>query len=438
MKAIADKELELSFIRHVLSTGEENNLKLNAELTKETITKECFTDPFLWDVFQAAKSTSKRCTLGVAEVASVLGPESWTKLNEVWPTIPRNSSIGVLAGKLREYSSRRAAVHVAQRIILAANGGGDDFGESLIRAAASLQAAYAPDGAGVINGKEALHSFYEDLERAQTGNHSFVFRTGIEEMDRVIGGLPRGFLSIIGAYPGCFKSGIMATIAANLAEKGHKVGFFSLEDSPTWLAKRYVSRATGIAVQDLARRRLSQYELTKVAETQDSVVRIVQNLYIDGRTGLSGFDVSASARYMIAERKCEVIIIDHIGEMQARKSRKDRYDLEVAENVRAIRDTAKDTGCAVLMASHLRRRGDSEEDIYRVPKMTDFSDSSSIEKMCRLAMGLYQPQDDASVVAIKVLKMNEGSGRGQTFQIEKDEKSALVKNGVFDGNTKYQ
>lgn len=220
----------------------------------------------------------------------------------------------------------------------------------------------------------------------------------------------------------------MATIASNAAISGRKVGFFSLEDNPKWLAKRVVSRASGIPVQDLARRKLRRDELERIARTQDIALRCIENISFDGRSGLSGYDVAASARYMISVHNCELIVIDHIGEMRAEKARKDRYDLEVTENVRAIRDVAKDCSVAVLMASHLRRKTDSDEDIHRIPKMTDFSDSSGIEKMCRLALGLWQPQDNPDQVALKVLKMNEGGSRGMTFNLNKDALSALVKN----------
>lgn len=429
-KLIADKEAELDFIQTVLSIGEEFPGRLNAELAQQTISKDCFTDKEYWEIFLAAKEIARQGeSVRPHDLAAILGPDKRSKVFAVFPQVPRLGGLHQLSVSLKGYASRRAAAEIGRRIVQEAETPVGAFGASIVLAAAALQASFSPDGSGVVNGHEVLRNFYDDLEKAQIGDSSLhVVPTGIRPMDEVVGGLPKRFLSIIGAYPGCFKSGIMATVAANIAASGRKVGFFSLEDNPTWLAKRYASRATGIPVESLGRRRLSKNELDSIAETQDSVANVMGNLFIDGRSNLSGFDVASSARYMIAQYKCEVIVIDHIGEMQTKDRRKDRYDLDVAENVRAVRDVAKDCTVAVLMAAHLRRRQDSEEDIHRIPKMTDFSDSSSIEKMCRLALGLWQPPDNESQVAMKVLKMNEGAGRGITFNLNKDAKSALVLN----------
>lgn len=429
MKPVADSEAERDFLQTVLGIGEESPGRLNAELAQQTITKDCFTQKWYWEIYSTAKDISRTGSrLDSSTVAASVGPDGRESVFAIWPAVPQFGSLRIIGQKLNDYRVRRAASEIGRRIVAEANSTGNNLHEGLIRAAAALQASFCSDGGGVESGEDVLLRFYEDLERSQGIGDFSVIPTGIRPMDEVIGGIPRNFLSIIGAYPGCFKSGIMATIAANIAYSGKRIGFFSLEDNPTWVAKRYVSRATGISVQDLGRRRLRKDEMERLGECAGDISRIVRNIYFDGRSGLSGYDVAASARFMIADKGCQVVIIDHIGEMKASQHRRDRYDLEVAENVRAIRDVAKDTGVAILMASHLRRKQESDEDIHRIPRMTDFSDSSSIEKMCRLAMGLWQPPESPESVSLKVLKMNEGSGRGITFNLQKDPESALVRN----------
>lgn len=428
-RLIRDVELEKDFIQAVLGLGEESPGRLNAELAQIAITKESFTEKWFWEIYCAARDTARNGTrVDCPTVSACVGPEGRGAVIAVWPEIPSYSSIRALGQRLNDYRGRRAAASIGGRIIRAAESPEGELGQELVRAAASLNSAFSSDGSGVEDGREILLKFYEELERAQGLGASQVIPTGIHPMDSVIGGIPRKFITIIGAYPGCFKSGIMATVAANVAASGRRVGFFSLEDNPTWVAKRYVSRATGIPVQDLTRRALRRHELEAVGNTQETVLKIVDNISFDGRSGLTGHDVAASARYMVSQKNVELVIIDHVGEMRAATTRRDRYDLEVGENVRAIRDVAKDTGCAILMAAHLRRKENSEEDIHRIPKMTDFSDSSSIEKMARLCIGLWQPPDDPDDVALKVLKANEAGCRGMTFNIRKDAKSAMVLN----------
>lgn len=425
---IADKEAELAFVQGVLLLGEESSGRLNAEIAAQEINEDCFTEKSLYRVYQAAREVSRKgqrldpFTIS----ASTSDGEARVLVKTIWPEYSGPTSLGILGDKLREYASRRAAVAVGRKIIQAAEDTGGNFHGDIVAAATAIGKAYSGSSAGIQQGEEVLQAFYEDLESGRDGVH---IRSGISSFDKMVGGLPRSFVTVLGAYPGCFKSGIVATIAGNIASSGTKVGLFSLEDSPTWIAKRYVSRATGIPVQVLTGRPLNQQEKERVAATQDNVVKIVKNILIDGRSGLTGYDVSASARYMV-QQGCEVILIDHLGEIQAAQKRQTRYDLEVAENVRLIRNVAKDTGCAILLAAHLRRGNNEDgEDIYRVPKLTDFSDSSAIEKMTRLALGLYQPKDNVNEVALKVLKQNEGAARGTEFRIEKDANSALVKNG---------
>lgn len=422
---IADKQTETDFIKTVLSIGEEQPGKLNAISIADGIGEGCFTVPGYWDIYSGAKILARR---GEGVSKESLGAELGERLRgtvySVWPSIPHTSGYPTLSGKLKEYATRRAADEIGKRIQEAAKDPSGALGQSLIQAASALQGAFSSDGSSVVNGKQIAADFLERLERVQLGQELSI-PTGLAAWDTTLGGLPRKFVTLVGAYPGAFKSGLCASIAANVAASGARVGFFSLEDNAEWVAKRYVSSKTGIPVEDMAKRRLKQWELDKVGTAWDWVNVVMKNLEFDHRSGLTGMEIAATARYMVADKKCDLIIVDHIGEVRPPDGKIDKHEW-LGNAFKNIRDVAKDTGCAVLCAAHLRRKEDNEEDIYRVPRMTDFSDSSALEKAARVALGLYQPRDDPSEVALRVLKQNEGSARGTEIRLKKRPTCALV------------
>lgn len=284
--------------------------------------------------------------------------------------------------------------------------------KSEARALQEVLADGAEAWAGLIKRNVALKAADGDIlawtqqaEEALKGGKEWCQPTGIQALDAEIGGLQASVLTMVGALPGVGKSALLATIVYNLARSGVKVGFFSLEDERLWLTRRFLSLVSGVPLFALTTFRLSEQQHNSVYDVSDALHRLLKNVLIDDRQGLTPSEVSASAKDMILNHGCKVIIVDHLGEMRLERS--ERYDLDVADALAQLRDIAKRYKMPVVVASHVRRRqGLTVDD---APHLTDFANSSAPERMARVALGLSKVKDEkGGGVRVSVLKQTNG------------------------------
>lgn len=425
---IADNALELDTLQNVLSLAEDRPGQVNAQCVADGLSEACFTEPFFWKTYQAAKQVCRHGhRADIAAVSAVLGQESRQRLLEIWPAIPVLSNYRLLCSKLREYAARRAAHDIGRRIMAAAEDTAQDPTGHLTAAAAALQGAYGADGTHLLNGNRILLEYIEELERLQSGGNTSSVETGIQAWDDNAGGVQRGVLTALGSCPGVGKTAIAATIAYNCAARGIGIGYFSLEDRPHSLAKRFISRETGITLEQLTSGRLNGLQLESLGAATNRVKDAMERMTFDMREGLTGAEVAATARFMAAEKDCKLIIVDLLTEVRATTQRKERSDLEVAESVGLLRDVAKSLNIPVLLLAHLSRpeRG-GEEAIYRVPSLTSFADSSNVEKRVKVAVGIHAMKDH-DFIGARVLKRMDGPSN-VNFYMERHTASGLIKN----------
>lgn len=247
---------------------------------------------------------------------------------------------------------------------------------------------------------------YTAAEDALKQKRALCIPTGIEALDAEIGGLQASVLTMVGAYPGVGKSALLASMLLSLGERGVKVGFFSLEDERLWIARRMLASASAVPVFNITTGRISESQCQALEVHQSMIEATLANVVIDDRPGLSPSDIITAARDMILNHKCQVIMLDHLGEV--RLERTDRYDLDIAEALSGLRDIAKRFKVPVVVASHVRRRmGLTVED---APALTDFANSSAPERMARVALGLSKVPGG---VRCSVLKQTNGPSGGE-------------------------
>ena len=108
--------------------------------------------------------------------------------------------------------------------------------------------------------------------------------------------------------------------------------------------------------------------------------------------------------------------------------RTDRHDLDMTEALQRLRAVSKQYKVPVVVAAHLKRR--QGLDITAEPTLTDFAFSSGLERMARVALGLYKinpKPGDAPQMGVAVLKQTNGPS-GQAIALEIDESAAMVRN----------
>lgn len=306
---------------------------------------------------------------------------------------------------IQDASLRRRATKTVAETIKALNNEVKPIDEILAFFAESWQ-ALTKRVQGLRSSEQDVVTYCDQAEMALKGQKTYCHPTGITALDEIIGGLQSSVLTMVGAFPGVGKSALLATIVYNLARAGVKVGFFSLEDERLWITRRFLSLVSGAPLFNLTMYRLTKQQKEALDLRGRDVYDLLGNIVIDDRQGLTPAEVATSAKDMILNHGCQVIIVDHLGEMRLERS--ERYDLDVADALAQLRDIAKRYQLPVVVASHVRRRqGLTVDD---APSLTDFANSSAPERMARVALGLSKV---AGGVRCTVLKQTNGPSGGE-------------------------
>lgn len=244
---------------------------------------------------------------------------------------------------------------------------------------------------------DALVHLVDELEEVMQGRRAPTLKTGLEALDAVIGGL-QPTLTVVGAGPGVGKSALVAGLCRQLGRRKVTVGVLSLEDERGWLPRRLMADASGVPVFIMANNPLHESQQMRVLEAAGPLQDMLSHVLCDDRPGMTTADVVASARKMVA-RGAKAIIIDHLGEIRLQRS--ERHDLDIADCLRELRTVAKTNRIPVVVFTHMKRCDDGVE-----PVITDFAFSAGIERMARVALGLYKTKDGD--VRAAVLKQTQG------------------------------
>jgi len=218
---------------------------------------------------------------------------------------------------------------------------------------------------------------------------SFVL-TGLSIMDDKIGGLPRGYLTLLVARPGMGKTTLAMQIARNVAASGKKALFISLEmlGSELW-----VKAALGIA-------EVSWKDFSNSDVPSDTKERIQKDIIPTLKAGLGDrlfiYDkdqectTTEMVDKIIKEIHPDLVIIDHLAYMS------DEHENEIKRLgliCRRLRVIAQSNNTALLLLHHANRSTDDRKNQTKEPRMADIRGSGEIEQAADIIMMPYIPSN---------------------------------------------
>lgn len=221
--------------------------------------------------------------------------------------------------------------------------------------------------------------------------------TGLADLDRMVGGWPRGQLSVVAGRPGAGKSAFATMSLRQAALAGHGCLFFSLEMTMQQLLARMLC--------DLAYTRDQPIEYQTVIESKLDDDRLLHRLeraherfeslplQIEEERGINLHDISARTRKAVDAferrgQKLEVIFVDHMLLLQPSGRYKGNRVREVAEISDALATIASDLDIAVVALCQLNRGVEGRDS--KVPRLADLRDSGAIEEDASLVLFLHR------------------------------------------------
>lgn len=221
--------------------------------------------------------------------------------------------------------------------------------------------------------KDIILENYRHLEALQkNGEDAVGIKTHFSEIDRMLVGMGKGDLVIIGARPGVGKTSLALNIATNVATKGHKtVAIFSLEMSCEQLVSRMLASEGSIDSYKMRKGNLETADWEHLA--QAAGVLAETEILIDDTTGITVTSMKAKLRRV---KNLGLVVIDYLQLMQGEKHTDNRVQ-EVSDISRNLKLLAKELGVPVITLAQLSRTSEKEN---KKPVLSDLRDSGAIEQ----------------------------------------------------------
>lgn len=245
--------------------------------------------------------------------------------------------------------------------------------------------------------REGLQEMIHQAERAKGAGGGLIgVPTGFADLDKLLGGLQRSDLIILGARPSMGKTSLLLNIAYQAArrrkasdEGGCAVGMFSLEMSLVQLMQRVTASAAGINGQLIANGHISDASMGKLISAAGGMADLP--LIIDDGAGLTIQQIHSRARQMKRKYGIGLLVVDYLQLMRAPGRRNDQNRVqEVSEISQGLKQIARELDVPVLVASQLSRNVESRDN--KRPLLSDLRESGSIEQDADLVMFLYREE----------------------------------------------
>lgn len=246
--------------------------------------------------------------------------------------------------------------------------------------------AQGRDTRGFKHIRDVLGEVYTHIHTMNTDPESEKgTETGFSGLDKVLAGMGKSDLVLIGARPGMGKTSFALNIGTNVAKStGKAVCIFSLEMSADQLVTRVLASEALVDSYSLRSGEISPEDWEHLAEASSELAGC--NILIDDTSGITVTGMKSKLRRV---NDLGLVIIDYLQLMQSDR-RNDNRVQEVAEISRALKIMAKEFMVPVICCAQLSRGPESRTD--KKPMLSDLRDSGAIEQDADVVIFLYRDE----------------------------------------------
>ena len=340
--------------------------------------------------------------------------------------VPSAANVKDYAEIVRDKSMLRALISACDDITAMAYSEQEDTAHLVEMAEQKIFAvAEGRENKGFTHIRDALVQVYDRLHLlAENKTEALGMPTGFSGLDRVLVGLGKSDLVLVGARPGMGKTSFAMNLATHAAITTKKpVCIFSLEMSAEQLVSRVMSSEALIDSYRLRSGELTDDDWGKLAHAASRLSNC--DILIDDTVGLTVTGMKAKLR---RTKNLGLVVIDYLQLMQSDRRIDNRVN-EVAEISRGLKLLAKELQVPVICCAQLSRGPESRTD--KRPMLSDLRDSGAIEQDADIVLFLYRDEyyksekDEPHNIAEVIVAKNRHGSTGN------------VKMGWFGQYTKF-
>jgi replicative DNA helicase len=247
----------------------------------------------------------------------------------------------------------------------------------------------------ILRGDEGFRSMESIVATAWDGLDSITeppVPTGIEDVDRIIGGFMRGQVVTVAARSGKGKTSFALQCGVNIAGKGHPVGMISLEMGEDELLDRIIGRFSRVNMHFYRNGNRGPNDLTRITGALGRIDALP--FYIADRPSPYLSAVMADVRSLHAQHGIRLAIIDYVQLMQVEVKRTiNSRAQELGVVTQQLKSLARELGITILLLAQMNRVVESHTRRDKRPRLSDLKDSGSIEQDSDIVIFLHYPGD---------------------------------------------
>lgn len=288
---------------------------------------------------------------------------------------------------VRDKSQLRQLIAICGEVTDTAYAEQDDVGHTIEYAEAQIFAlAQGRDTKNFRHIRDVLVDVYAHLHELNTDKEATRgTQTGFSGLDKVLAGMGKSDLVLVGARPGMGKTSFALNIATNVAQSTKKtVCIFSLEMSADQLVNRMISSEAMVDSYALRTGELKPEEWEHIADASAKLSAC--DILIDDTSGITVTGMKGKLRRV---KNLGLVIIDYLQLMTSDK-RIDNRVQEVGDISRNLKIMAKELMVPIICCAQLSRGPESRTD--KKPMLSDLRDSGAIEQDADTVMFLYRDE----------------------------------------------
>jgi replicative DNA helicase len=311
-----------------------------------------------------------------------------TFISELILNLPTAIGVEHYAQIVKRDATYRQLIGVATTIAQVAYQGGPDLDLALSRAEQLVYAIRSGERVSDFTHiREYLEPFLDPADAHMTMPYGGHVRTGLSDLDMLLGGLNPSDLVIVAARTGVGKTALMLNFARNAAVgQGAKVAVFSLEMAGEQLAQRLLAAEARV---DSARLRLGMNnEIEESRIMHGHGILSQADIYVDDSAGLQIPELRAKTMRLKRDHGLDLIIVDYLQLVNGGRS--DNRVQEISYITRSLKELARELEVPVVAGSQLSRAPEQRQP--HIPMLSDLRESGSIEQDADVVLFIYREE----------------------------------------------
>lgn len=323
--------------------------------------------------------------------------------------VPSLSNLKDYSGIIKDKSLLRSLIRITEEISEDAYLEQDEADRILNAAEAKIFALTQGKITGdFVHIHDVILEYYAHLDQLKNDKEAVNGTpTFFSALDKLLVGMGKGDLILVGARPGMGKTSFAMNIATQVARKsGKAIAVFSLEMSALQLVGRMLSSEARIDSYKMRTGDLSPDEYSSLANSATALSKT--QILIDDTSDITVSRMKAKLRRV---KNLGLIVIDYLQLMQSDRKIDNRV-LEVADISRNLKIMAKEFGVPIITCAQLSRGPESRKPPK--PMLSDLRDSGAIEQDADVVIFLYreeyyEKENADNIAEINVAKNRHGS-----------------------------